>query len=74
LAGEPDRLREGLIQAEDSFKQALERNPNDWDAKHNYELVDGMLKSVRTTVDEFLKFVPEGGNRQITELPPNKVG
>jgi tetratricopeptide (TPR) repeat protein len=73
-AGDLNILREGLIQAEDNFRQALELSSNDWDAKYNYELVDGMLKALRETVNENLKVLPEGELTPVSELPPDLVG
>jgi len=73
LAESLNLLREGLISAGDSYRESLQINPNDWDAKYNYELVEKMQKDLASSVEENTKILQE--ELPPTEaLPPEQVG
>ena len=73
LAESLNLLKDGLNRAEDSYRQSLEINPNDWDAKYNYEYVGKMQKDLAGSVEENMKILQE--ELPPTEaLPPEQVG
>jgi tetratricopeptide (TPR) repeat protein len=74
LAQDLNLLREGLTKAEDSFRESLQINPNDWDAKYNYELASSMEKALGESVDENVKVLKEGELAPTEALPPELVG
>ena len=74
LAQDLNLLREGLTKAEDSFRESLQINPNDWDAKYNYELASSMEKALGESVDENVKVLKEGELAPTAALPPELVG
>jgi tetratricopeptide (TPR) repeat protein len=59
-------LREGLISAGDSYRESLQINPNDWDAKYNYEYVEKMQKDLAGSLEGNTKILQE-------ELPPTEA-
>jgi tetratricopeptide (TPR) repeat protein len=66
-------LREGLISAGDSYRESLQINPNDWDAKYNYEYVEKMQKDLAGSLEGNTKILQE--ELPPTEaLPPEQVG
>ena len=74
LAESLNLLRDGLIRAEDSYRESLQINPNDWDAKYNYELVDSMQKELADSVEENMKILDESELPPTEALPPEQVG
>ena len=74
LAESLNLLREGLIRAEDSYRESLQINPNDWDAKYNYEYVDRMQKDLAASVEENIKILQESELPPTEALPPEQVG
>jgi tetratricopeptide (TPR) repeat protein len=74
LAESLNLLREGLIRAEDSYRESLQLNPNDWDAKYNYEYVERMQKDLANSVEEHLKILEESQVPPANVLPPEQVG
>lgn len=66
-------LEQNLLGAEDNFRESLRFNPNDWDAKYNFEFVNTVRKSLAADSDqEKLKFL--GETPDIKELPPESAG
>jgi tetratricopeptide (TPR) repeat protein len=74
LAESLNLLRDGLIRAEESYRESLRLNPNDWDAKYNYEYVDKMQKDLATSVEEHIKILEESEVPLTEALPPEQVG
>jgi hypothetical protein len=74
LAESLNLLRDGLIRAEDSYREPLQINPNDWDAKYNYEYVDKMRKDLAASVEENIKILQESELPPTEALPPEQVG
>lgn len=74
LAESLNLLRDGLIRAEDSYRESLQINPNDWDAKYNYEYVEKMQKDLANSVEEHLKILEESQVPPTDALPPEQVG
>ncbi len=73
LAESLNLLKDGLNRAEDNYRQSLQINPDDWDAKYNYEYVGKMQKDLAGTVEENMKILQE--ELPPTEaLPPEQVG
>jgi tetratricopeptide (TPR) repeat protein len=65
-------FEENLLGSEDSFREALRLDPNDWDAKYNLEFVNSMRKSPAPPDPEKLRRLGEAP--QITQLPPESAG
>ena len=74
LAESLNLLRDGLIRAEENYRESLQINPNDWDAKYNYEYVDKMQKDLAATVEEHIKILEESEVPPTEALPPEQVG
>jgi tetratricopeptide (TPR) repeat protein len=74
LAESLNLLREGLIRAEDNYRESLQLNPGDWDAKYNYEYVEKMQKDLANSVEEHLKILEESEAPPTEALPPEQVG
>ena len=74
LAESVNLLREGLIRAEDSYRESLQMNPDDWDAKYNYEYVDKMQKDLAGSVEDHIKILEESELPPTEALPPEQVG
>ncbi len=74
LAESLNLLRDGLIRAEDNYRESLRINPDDWDAKYNYELVDKMQKDLAASVEEQIKTLDESELPPTEALPPEQVG
>ena len=73
LAESLNLLREGLFSAGNSYRESLQINPNDWDAKYDYEYVEKMQKDLAGSVEENIKVLQE--ELPPTEaLPPEQVG
>jgi tetratricopeptide (TPR) repeat protein len=66
-------LAEGLLASEDSLRQSLQLNPNDWDAKYNFEFVDSVRKSLGSAVEGGYKFLKDVEPPPTPELPPELV-
>ena len=66
-------LEEDLLSAEDSLLESLRLNPDDWDAKFNFEFVNRMRKSL-TSKPEDVKLLQESEKPQIKQLPPESAG
>ena len=67
-------LEENLLASEDSFLESLRLNPNDWDAKYNFEFVNNIRKSVTASGQEKLNLLQETEKPQTKELPPESAG
>jgi hypothetical protein len=65
-------LEQNLIGSEDNFRESLRLDPNSWDAKHNFELVSEMRKSLAGSDEEKLRIL--GETPDIRELPPESAG
>ena len=74
LAESLNLLRDGLIRAEDSYRESLQINPDDWDAKYNYEYVEKMQKDLANSVEEHIKILDERELPPTEALPPEQVG
>lgn len=74
LAESLNLLRDGLIRAEDSYRESLQMRPDDWDAKYNYEYVDKMQKDLADSVEEHIKILQESELPPTEALPPEQVG
>ena len=74
LAESLNLLRDGLIRTEESYRESLQINPNDWDAKYNYEYVDKMQKDLAASVEEHIKILEESEVPPTEALPPEQVG
>ena len=74
LAESLNLLREGLVRAEDSYRESLQMSPNDWDAKYNFEYVDKMQKDLAASVEESIKILEESEMPPTEALPPEQVG
>src|SRR5688572_11685324 len=74
LAESLNLLREGLLRAEDSYRESLQINPSDWDAKYNYEYVAKMRKDLAASVEESIKILDESEIPPTEALPPEQVG
>ena len=74
LAESLNLLRDGLIRAEDSYRESLQIDPNDWDAKYNYEYVEKMQKDLASSVEEHIKILEESEVPLTEALPPEQVG
>lgn len=66
-------LEEDLLGAEDSLQESLRLNPDDWDAKYNFEFINQMRKSLATKTEE-VKLLQESEKPQIKQLPPESAG
>jgi len=66
-------LEEDLLSAEDSLQESLRLNPDDWDAKHNFEFINRMRKALATPAEE-VKLLQESEEPQIKQLPPELAG
>ena len=67
-------LEENLLGAEDSLREALRLNPTDWDAKYNFEFVNGVRKALAASGQEKVKLLEEEEKPQTKELPPELAG
>ena len=74
LAESLNLLRDGLIRAEDSYRESLRIDPDDWDAKYNYEYIEKMQKELATSVEEHIKILEESEVPLTEALPPEQVG
>ena len=74
LAESLNLLRDGLIRAEDSYRESLQIDPDDWDAKYNYEYVEKMQKDLAASVEEHIKILEESDVPITEALPPEQVG
>ena len=66
-------LEEDLLGAEASLQESLRLDPDDWDAKYNFEFINQMRKSLATKAEE-LKFLQLSEEPQIKQLPPESAG
>ena len=67
-------LEENLLCSEDSLRESLRLNPNDWDAKYNFEFVNAVRKSLAADGKEKVKLLEEEEKPQTKELPPELAG
>lgn len=67
-------LQDGLIAAEDNFRESLTLNPDDWDAKFNFEFVNKMRRTMGTSPNERTSLLEKEAGPQPTYLPPDLVG
>ena len=67
-------LEEDLLSAEDTLRESLLLNPNDWDAKYNFEFVTQLRKSLATKDEGKVKLLQESEKPQIKQLPPESAG
>ena len=74
LAESLNLLRDGLIRAEDNYRESLQINPDDWDAKYNYEYVAKMQQDLASSVEEHIKILEESEVPPNQALPPEQVG
>ena len=66
-------LEEDLLGAEESLQESLRLNPDDWDAKYNFEFVNRMRKSLAVSEDG-VRLLQESEQPQIKQLPPESAG
>jgi tetratricopeptide (TPR) repeat protein len=67
-------LEENLLGSEDSLRESLKFDPNDWDAKYNFEFVNAVRKSLAANGNEKVKLLEEEEKPQTKELPPELAG
>lgn len=68
-------LEENLLGAEDSVKESLKMDPNEWDAKYNYEFINNVRKMLTSKDSEKVKLLmEEEAKPQTKELPPELAG
>ena len=65
-------LEQELLVSEDNFRESLRLDPNDWDAKYNFEFVNTMRKSLADSDQEQFRFL--GETPEIVTLPPESAG
>ena len=66
-------FQEDLLVSEDSFRESLELDPEDWNAKYNFEFMRNMRRTMGTSADERVKFL-EGEEAPRAQLPPELSG
>ena len=66
-------LQEGLSASEDSYRESLQLNPNDWDAKYNFEFIHNMRRTMSASTNEKVKMLEQEKAPEI-QLPPDLVG
>lgn len=68
-------LEENLLGAEDSLRESLRLNPNDWDAKYNFEFINYVRKMLTSKDSGKVKLLMEEETKpQTKELPPELAG
>lgn len=67
-------LQDGLLVSEESFRESLQLNPNNWDAKYNLEFLHNMRRTMGSTSQEKVNFLEKEQAPQPTALPPELVG
>lgn len=68
-------LEENLLGAEDSVKESLQMEPNEWDAKYNFEFINNVRKMLTSKDSEKVKLLmEEEAKPQTKELPPELAG
>jgi tetratricopeptide (TPR) repeat protein len=67
-------LEEDLLSAEDILRESLRLNPDEWDAKYNFEFVNQLRRSLATVPDGKTKLLQESEKPQIKQLPPESAG
>lgn len=65
-------LEENLLAAEGTYRESLRLDPDNWDAKYNYELLNSMRKTPAPPDPEKLRRLGEAP--QIKQLPPESAG
>jgi tetratricopeptide (TPR) repeat protein len=65
---DPQLLEEALHAAEDSFRESLRLNPNDWDAKYNFEYVNYVRNLMNQNQQGKIKILME--NVRVEEQRP----
>jgi hypothetical protein len=76
--GRPEQSREDRInwlnRAGDEFRKSLEREPDDWDAKYNFELTQLLLGELQKGEGEPQKLLPKMIERPAPMGPTRRVG
>jgi tetratricopeptide (TPR) repeat protein len=67
-------LEENLLGAEDSFRESLRLDPDDWDAKYNFEFVASVRKNLAASAPEKLRLLEKAEQPETKELPPESAG
>jgi tetratricopeptide (TPR) repeat protein len=67
-------LEEDLLAAEDTLRESLRLNPNDWNAKYNFEFVNRIRTSLAKPGEEKVKLLQETDKPEIKQLPPESAG
>ena len=65
-------LEQELLVSEDNFRESLRLDPDDWNAKYNFEFVNMMRKSLADSNQEGFRFL--GEMPEIKTLPPESAG
>ena len=66
-------FQEDLLVSEDSYRESLQLDPDDWDSKYNFEFMRNMRRTMGTSSEERVKFL-EGEEVPRTQLPPELSG
>jgi hypothetical protein len=66
-------FQDGLAAAEDSYRESLQLNPDNWDAKYNFEFIRNMRRIMGSTSQEKLNMLEQERAPEI-QLPPDLVG
>jgi hypothetical protein len=76
--GRPEQAREERVtwlnRAGDEFRKSLERDPENWDAKYNYELTQLLLGELQEEEGEPQKLLPKLIERPAPMGPTRRIG
>lgn len=61
---DPQILEDAISAAEDDLRESLRQDPNNWDAKYNFEYVNYIQKQLERDQKEGLKLLPEIPDKQ----------
>ena len=61
---DPQILEDAISAAEDDLRESLREEPNNWDAKYNFEYVNYVRKQLERDQKEGLKLLPEIPDKQ----------
>jgi tetratricopeptide (TPR) repeat protein len=61
---DPQILEDAISAAEDDLRESLRQEPNNWDAKYNFEYVNYVRKQLERDQKEGLKLLPEIPDKQ----------
>ena len=67
-------LEENLLGSEDSLRESMRLDPDEWDSKYNFEYVNALRKSLGATDEGTPKLLENPEKPQTQELPPELVG